>query len=76
LGRAVEGGKVTSVEPVTNTVITEFGSHKAAVRQHHPAAEGRAHRRRCRRRRPHRLVAPIDPVTFESKLAPNNPRHR
>ena len=36
-----QGGKVTSVDPATNTLVTDFGRHKAARRQRHSAAEGR-----------------------------------
>lgn len=65
-----KGGSVTSVDPKTNTLTTEFGSHKAAVAN--VIAPQRAGR-----------IAelagvadktgwcPIDPVTFESKLRPN-----
>jgi NADPH-dependent 2,4-dienoyl-CoA reductase/sulfur reductase-like enzyme len=65
-----KGGKVTSVEPATNTVITEFGSHKAAVANIIPPQKagriaevaGVADRTGW---------CPIDPTTFESKLVPN-----
>ena len=50
------GGKVTSVDPATKTLTTDFGKHERQGRQRHPAAEGRPHRRARRRRRPHRLV--------------------
>ncbi len=65
-----KGGSVTSVDPKTNTLTTEFGIHKAAVAN--VIAPQRAGR-----------IAelagvadksgwcPIDPVTFESKLRPN-----
>ena len=64
------GGKVTSVEPATNTVVTEFGRHRAAVANIVPPqkagriaeAAGVADRTGW---------CPIDPVTFESKLVPN-----
>src|SRR5207249_6608580 len=63
------GGKVTSVEPATNTVVTEFGRHRAAVANIVPPqkagriaeAAGVADRSGW---------CPIDPVTFESKLVP------
>jgi NADPH-dependent 2,4-dienoyl-CoA reductase/sulfur reductase-like enzyme len=64
------GGKVTSVEPATNTVVTEFGSHKAAVANIVPPQKagriaevsGVADRTGW---------CPINPVTFESTLQPN-----
>jgi NADPH-dependent 2,4-dienoyl-CoA reductase/sulfur reductase-like enzyme len=65
-----KGGRVTSVDPKTNTLTTEFGSHKAAVANVIPP------------QRAGRIAetagaadktgwCPIDPVTFESKLRPN-----
>jgi NADPH-dependent 2,4-dienoyl-CoA reductase/sulfur reductase-like enzyme len=65
-----QGGKVTSVEAATNTLVTDFGRHKAAVANVIPPQKaaritdlaGVADRTGwCR----------IDPVTFESKLVPN-----
>jgi sulfide dehydrogenase [flavocytochrome c] flavoprotein subunit len=64
------GGKVTSVEPATNTVVTEFGRHKAAVANIVPPQKagriaeisGVADRTGW---------CPINPVTFESTLQPN-----
>jgi sulfide dehydrogenase [flavocytochrome c] flavoprotein chain len=65
-----QGGKVTSVEPAEMTLVTEFGKHRAAVANVIPPqraggiaeAAGVADRTGW---------CPIDPVTFESKLAPN-----
>lgn len=65
-----KGGKVTSVDPKTNTLVTEFGTHKAAVANVIPPQKaariaeiaGVADRTGW---------CPIDPVTFESKLRPN-----
>jgi sulfide dehydrogenase [flavocytochrome c] flavoprotein chain len=65
-----DGGKVTRVDPATNTFETDFGSHKADVANVIPpqragaiaAAAGVADRTGW---------CPIDPVTFESKLQPN-----
>lgn len=64
------GGKVTAVEPATNTLVTEFGRHRAAVANViPPQTAGRI-----------ALTAgvadqtgwcPIDPVTFESRRQPN-----
>jgi sulfide dehydrogenase [flavocytochrome c] flavoprotein chain len=64
------GGKVTSVEPATNTLITDFGRHEAQVANVIPPQKaarvtelaGVADRTGW---------CPIDPVTFESKLQPN-----
>src|SRR5262245_13985989 len=63
------GGKVTRVDPATNTFETDFGSHQAAVANVIPpqrastiaAAAGVADRTGW---------CPIDPITFESKLQP------
>jgi NADPH-dependent 2,4-dienoyl-CoA reductase/sulfur reductase-like enzyme len=65
-----EGGKVTSVDPATKTLVTEFGRHKAAVANVIPPQRagriaeiaGAADRTGW---------CPVDPVTFESKLQPN-----
>jgi sulfide dehydrogenase [flavocytochrome c] flavoprotein subunit len=64
-----KGGKVNSVDPATNTLVTDFGSHKAAVANVIPpqtagriaVAAGVADRSGW---------CPIDPATFESKLQP------
>jgi NADPH-dependent 2,4-dienoyl-CoA reductase/sulfur reductase-like enzyme len=64
------GGKVTSVEPATNTLVTDFGRHQAKVANVIPPQKagriaelaGVADRSGW---------CPIDPVTFESKLVPN-----
>ena len=65
-----DGGKVTRVDPATNTLETDFGAHKADVANVIPpqragaiaTAAGVADRTGW---------CPIDPVTFESKLQPN-----
>jgi len=65
-----KGGRVTEVDPKSNTLTTEFGSHKAAVANVVPPQKAG------------RIAetagvtdktgwCPIDPVTFESKLRPN-----
>ena len=65
-----KGGRVTAVDPTTNTLTTEFGSHKAAVANVIPPQRAGLVAARAG-------VAdksgwcPIDPVTFESKLRPN-----
>jgi sulfide dehydrogenase [flavocytochrome c] flavoprotein chain len=64
-----KGGNVTSVDPATNTLVTDFGRHKAAVANVIPPqkagriadAAGVADRTGW---------CPIDPSTFESKLVP------
>lgn len=65
-----KGGKVTSVDAASKTLVTDFASHKADVANVIPpqsagriaAMAGVADRSGW---------CPIDPVTFESKLAPN-----
>ena len=65
-----QGGRVTSVDPGTNTIITEFGTYAAQVANVIPP------------QRAGRIAkiagaadktgwCPIDPVTFTSKLLPN-----
>ena len=64
-----DGGKVTRVDPATNSFETDFGTHKADVANVIPpqragaiaAAAGVADRTGW---------CPIDPVTFESRLQP------
>ena len=64
-----KGGNVTSVEPATRTLVTDFGRHQAAVANVIPPQKagriadlaGVADRSGW---------CPIDPVTFESKLVP------
>ncbi len=65
-----QGGKVTAVDPAEMTLVTDFGRHKAAVANVIPPQKagriaelaGVADRTGW---------CPIDPVTFESRLAPN-----
>ncbi|WP_082908060.1 NAD(P)/FAD-dependent oxidoreductase [Bradyrhizobium neotropicale] len=65
-----QGGRVTSVDPLTRTIVTEFGNYTPDVANVIPP------------QRAGRIAeiagatdatgwCPIDPVTFESKLAPN-----
>src|SRR5262245_60872441 len=64
------GGKVTSVDPATNTLVTDFAKHEAKVANVIPP-------QKAARIAENVGVAdrsgwcPIDPVTFESKLQPN-----
>jgi NADPH-dependent 2,4-dienoyl-CoA reductase/sulfur reductase-like enzyme len=65
-----QGGRVTSVRPATNTIVTEFGDHIAQVANVIPpqkagsiaAIAGAADRTGW---------CPIDPLTFASKLVPD-----
>ena len=65
-----QGGRVTSVRPATNTIVTEFGEHTAQVANVIPpqkagsiaALAGAADRTGW---------CPIDPMTFASKLVPD-----
>jgi len=65
-----DGGRVTSVDPLTNTIVTEFGDHVAQVANIIPP------------QRAGRIAqiagaidrtgwCPIDPMTFASKLLPD-----
>src|SRR6476469_891266 len=65
-----QGGRVTSVDPATNTIVTDFGNYTADVANVIPPQKAG------------RIAeiagatdatgwCPIDPVSFESKLAPN-----
>jgi len=65
-----QGGRVTSVDPSTNSIVTEFETYKVQVANVIPPqragriteiADASDHAGWC----------PINPVTFESKLAPN-----
>ena len=64
------GGKVTAVEPELNTLITDFGRHKAAVANVIPPQKaGRIAELAGVTDRTG--WCPVDPVTFESKQQPN-----
>jgi sulfide dehydrogenase [flavocytochrome c] flavoprotein subunit len=64
------GGKVTSVDPATNTLTTDFGRHEAKVANVIPPQKaGRVAELAGVTDRSG--WCPIDPVTFESKLVPN-----
>jgi NADPH-dependent 2,4-dienoyl-CoA reductase/sulfur reductase-like enzyme len=65
-----QGGRVTSVEPKTNTIITEFGNYPAQVANVIPPQKaGRI--AEIAGATDHTGWCPINPVTFESKLVPN-----
>jgi sulfide dehydrogenase [flavocytochrome c] flavoprotein subunit len=65
-----QGGRVVSVDPATNTIVTDFGNYTAGVANVIPpqqagriaAIAGAAD---------HTGWCPIDPVTFASKLVPD-----
>jgi sulfide dehydrogenase [flavocytochrome c] flavoprotein subunit len=65
-----QGGKVTSIDPASNTLVTDFGEHKVQVANVLPP-------QRAGRIADLAGVAdrsgwcPVDPVTFESKQVPN-----
>ena len=65
-----KGGRVTSVDPATNTLTTEFGSHKAAVANVIPPQKA-ARIAELAGVADKTGWCPIDPVTFESKLQQN-----
>jgi sulfide dehydrogenase [flavocytochrome c] flavoprotein subunit len=65
-----KGGRVTAVDPKTNTLTTEFGSHKAAVANVIPPQKA-ARIAEVAGVSDKTGWCPIDPVTFESKLRPN-----
>lgn len=65
-----QGGRVASVEPATNTIITEFGNYVAQVANVIPPQKaGRI--AEIAGAADHTGWCPINPVTFESKLVPN-----
>jgi sulfide dehydrogenase [flavocytochrome c] flavoprotein subunit len=65
-----KGGRVTEVDPKTNTLTTEFGSHKAAVANVIPPQKA-ARVAETAGVTDKTGWCPIDPVTFESKLQQN-----
>jgi sulfide dehydrogenase [flavocytochrome c] flavoprotein subunit len=65
-----KGGRVTAVDPKTNTLTTEFGSHKAAVANVIPPQKA-ARIAETAGVTDKTGWCPIDPVTFESKLQQN-----
>ena len=65
-----KGGRVTAVDPKTNTLTTEFGSHKAAVANVVPPQKA-ARIAETAGVTDKTGWCPVDPVTFESKLQQN-----
>jgi sulfide dehydrogenase [flavocytochrome c] flavoprotein subunit len=65
-----QGGRVTSVEPATNGIVTDFGNYTADVANVIPPQKaGRI--AEIAGAADHTGWCPIDPVTFESRLVPN-----
>lgn len=65
-----QGGRVTSVDPRTSTIVTEFGNYTAQVANVIPPQRaGRI--AEIAGAADHTGWCPINPVTFESRLAPN-----
>ena len=67
-----QGGRVVSVEPATNTIVTDFGNYPAKVANVIPPQKaGRI--ADIAGAADHTGWCPIDPVTFASKLVPDIP---
>jgi sulfide dehydrogenase [flavocytochrome c] flavoprotein chain len=65
-----QGGRVVSVDPATNTVVTDFGNYTAQVANVIPPQQaGRI--AQLADAADHTGWCPIDPVTFASKLVPD-----
>lgn len=65
-----QGGRVVSVDPATNTVVTDFGNYTAAVANVIPPQKaGRI--AEIAGVADHTGWCPVDPVTFASRLVPN-----
>jgi sulfide dehydrogenase [flavocytochrome c] flavoprotein subunit len=64
------GGKVTSVEPASKTVVTDFSRHRAAVANIIPPQKA-ARIAETAQVTDRTGWCPVDPVTFESKQQPN-----
>ena len=65
-----QGGRVTSVDPATNTIVTDFGNYTAQVANVIPPQKaGRI--AEIAGATDNTGWCPIDPVTFASKLVPN-----
>src|ERR1700754_544769 len=65
-----QGGRVTSVEPATNSIVTDFGNYTADVANVIPPQKaGRI--AEIAGAADNTGWCPIDPVTLESKLVPN-----
>ena len=65
-----QGGRVVSVDPATNTIVTDFGNYPAQIANVIPPQKaGRI--ADIAGAADHTGWCPIDPVTFASKLVPN-----
>jgi sulfide dehydrogenase [flavocytochrome c] flavoprotein subunit len=65
-----QGGRVTSVDPATNTIVTDFGNYAAQVANVIPPQQA-GHIAGIAGAVDNTGWCPIDPVTFASKLVPN-----
>jgi sulfide dehydrogenase [flavocytochrome c] flavoprotein chain len=65
------GGKLTAVEPESNTLITDFDRHKAAVANVIPPGQKAGRIAELAGVTDRTGWCPVDPVTFESKQQPN-----
>jgi sulfide dehydrogenase [flavocytochrome c] flavoprotein chain len=65
-----EGGRVVSVEPATNTLVTEFGNHDVQVANVIPPQKA-SNIAKLAGAADNTGWCPIDPATFASKLVPN-----
>lgn len=65
-----QGGRVTSVDPSTRTIVTEFGNYTPDVANVIPPQRA-GHIAEVAGAADATGWCPIDPVTFESKLVPN-----
>jgi sulfide dehydrogenase [flavocytochrome c] flavoprotein subunit len=65
-----QGGRVTAIDPATNTLVTEFGDHVAQVANVIPPQKA-GHIADLAGATDNTGWCPIDPVTFASKLVPN-----
>jgi len=65
-----QGGRATSVDVSTNTVVTEFGNYTAQVANVIPPQKA-GHIAEIAGAADHTGWCPIDPMTFASKLVPN-----
>jgi sulfide dehydrogenase [flavocytochrome c] flavoprotein chain len=65
-----QGGRVVSVDPASNTIVTDFGNYPAKVANVIPPQKA-GHIAEIAGAADHTGWCPIDPVTFASKLVPD-----
>src|SRR6202040_2673825 len=65
-----QGGRVVSVDPATNTIVTDFGNYPAKVANVIPPQKA-GHIAEIAGAADHTGWCPIDPATFASKLVPD-----